>query len=455
MSALSATPSLPDAPPEAGRAFLSRLNRPGPVLVAVSGGGDSMALLSALREAAETGGARREIAAATVDHGLRAGSADEARWVATACAETGIGHSILNWSGEKPSTAIQASARLARYRLLSEEAKRIGAVAVVTAHTLDDQMETVAMRGARAGDAADFGLAGMAEAMLFGRSTWILRPFLGLSRSILRRWLAQRGQQWIDDPSNEDHRFERARVRTGQAVAVSLDAIIAAQAARRRTARAVAAVFAEGITVAGDTVARLANPGEACGDSAKLAAIGTLIAVMGGGSHRPSGETAERIARFLADGRLSRMTAARAVIDRRSDGLYIYRERRAIPSADIAAGEAILWDRRYRIENTGDAAVAVEAAGAEEIERARNLAAFGGVPAGVARRALGAQPMLTRTGQIGRASLICETMPEGVEGSRHFALFDVFLPDFDLISANQCMETFGRLRYGLPPVDAL
>ena len=133
------------------------------VILAVSGGADSMAMLYlaarwAKRQPEEGG----KLVVATVDHGLRSESRREAQWVGEQARAMGLAHEILAWEGSKPSTGVQDAAREARYRLLSELAQRYrpsGSVAVVTAHTEDDQAETFLMRLAR-GSGLD-GLAAM------------------------------------------------------------------------------------------------------------------------------------------------------------------------------------------------------------------------------------------------------------------------------------------------------
>ena len=165
---------------DTAKQFLSTFKAPGRLLVAISGGSDSNGLLLALADAIAGGGfSGFSLCACTVDHGLRAQAADEARKVAALCAARGIPHVTRVWRGEKPKTGIQAAARQARYRLLADAAEEIGATCILAGHTADDQAETIAMRQSRSQpDAA--GLAGMAGGVLVDRRVWVLRPFLSL-----------------------------------------------------------------------------------------------------------------------------------------------------------------------------------------------------------------------------------------------------------------------------------
>lgn len=178
------------------------------VAVAVSGGGDSTALLCLLTEAKKP--IATKIIALTVDHGLRNESADEARHVGAFCASLGIDHQILHWREAKPASGLSAAARMARYRLLAEAAVASGASTVLTGHTADDQVETVLMREKRG---EGVGLAGIAPATLFEGKIWFMRPLLAVRRATLRDYLLARAVGWIDDPSNENLAFERARTR--------------------------------------------------------------------------------------------------------------------------------------------------------------------------------------------------------------------------------------------------
>lgn len=177
-----------------------------PIAVAVSGGGDSMALV--LLAAGWAAG--RPLRAVTVDHGLRADSRAEAETVHGWLAARGIAHEILSWEGPKPSTGLQEAARAARYRLIGEWARARGVRHVLLAHQLEDQAETVLMRLARGSGIA--GLAAMRE-VVTRQGVHYLRPLLRVPRARLRATLAAAGQDWIEDPSNDSSRFARTAYR--------------------------------------------------------------------------------------------------------------------------------------------------------------------------------------------------------------------------------------------------
>jgi tRNA(Ile)-lysidine synthase len=178
------------------------------VLLAVSGGPDSTALLlMAAKWGARRGG---RIVAATVDHGLRPASAAEAETVAALAAKLGVPHEIRVWTGAKPSTRVQERAREARYRLLVQHARAIGADAIATAHHADDQAETVLFRLIRGSGVA--GLAGM-EAISEREGVTVARPLLGVTKSELVSFCRSRGAAFAEDPSNADPRFARSRLR--------------------------------------------------------------------------------------------------------------------------------------------------------------------------------------------------------------------------------------------------
>jgi len=189
--------------------------RSGRVILAVSGGADSTALMVLAQRWRRRRTHGPELIAATVDHGLRPGSRAEADAVGALARRLGLSHEILRWRGAKPKTGIEAAAREARYRLLAELARRRGAEAIATAHTLDDQAETVLMRLAAGSGPA--GLAGMRPRDVRSRVV-LLRPFLHVRKSRLVATLTRAGIAWADDPMNADPAFARARLRAAGAV---------------------------------------------------------------------------------------------------------------------------------------------------------------------------------------------------------------------------------------------
>ncbi len=184
--------------------------------IAFSGGGDSMALLAL---AANWVSNTKQIHAFIIDHDLRHGSQSEAKRALSRAETLGVRAQILqcHWPDNRPKTAIQEKARIARYRLLAEACDKLGVenLPLLLGHTFDDQLETVYMR--RGGK--DWrGLAGMALCAPLPVVPSIynikaVRPLLGFRRKQLRKWNKRQGLKWIEDPSNENTDFTRIRAR--------------------------------------------------------------------------------------------------------------------------------------------------------------------------------------------------------------------------------------------------
>lgn len=172
--------------------------------VAVSGGGDSVALCLLLQRYGA------EITALTVDHGLRPGSRREAEKLGVLLSSKGIPHDILTWEGEKPATHVQERAREARYGLLLEACRKKKISALALGHNLEDQVETFWMRLAH-GSGLD-GLSGMAAERMEG-GVRMIRPLLSFRREALRRFCDEMKAPYVDDPSNENQKFLRVRLR--------------------------------------------------------------------------------------------------------------------------------------------------------------------------------------------------------------------------------------------------
>jgi tRNA(Ile)-lysidine synthase len=147
---------------------------------------------------------------ATVDHGLRPEAAEEAAFVAREAAALGFSHRTLVWTGEKPRTGLQEAARKARYRLLVEYAREAGASHLVTAHTLDDQAETILMRLAKGSGLK--GLRGMRRERDRDGVRHV-RPLLDWPKAMLLQLCRENGWRFVSDPSNADERFTRVRWR--------------------------------------------------------------------------------------------------------------------------------------------------------------------------------------------------------------------------------------------------
>lgn len=325
--------------------FLKSL-KPGPLAIAVSGGSDSLGVLLTIHEVNYSD---RKVLCFTVDHGLRAEAAAEAKFVSDVCASLGITHQILNWVDEKPLSGIQNAARQARYRLLADACAKENAVGLVTGHTLDDQFETVAMRADRNASVGARGLSGMATATLFFNQMWVLRPFLGSTKIEFQKFLNKKNQTWIEDPSNQDDKFERVRVRKQANFPFSLPEIMDAQELRLKTGRAAAEYLTnhcavlDGLFV--EVNLKLDDP------SALLRAVESLIDVIGGRDRALSGDQMERLWQFIKSEKPKPMTLGRTLIVKKSDELILQRENRNLAPLEIGPHSTGVWDGRFSIEN--------------------------------------------------------------------------------------------------------
>lgn len=178
------------------------------LVLAVSGGADSLALTFLAKEYADTKG--HKIEAVTVDHGLRPESTAEAIAVFNLLAERGISHHTLVWSHEDDLNRKHERARAARYQLLIEFCKNYENPVLLTAHHLQDQVETILMRFLKGSGPA--GFQGIQE-LRYESGIPIIRPLLNVPPSSLREYLDLQDIQWIEDPSNIDVHYERTRVR--------------------------------------------------------------------------------------------------------------------------------------------------------------------------------------------------------------------------------------------------
>ena len=331
-------------------------------VLAVSGGSDSMSLMVLAAEWLASGhapGALR-VEVATVDHGLRASSAREAEWVAERAKALGFKHTTLVWGGNKPGSALQARAREARYALLVAQARGGAPAAVVTAHTADDQAETVLMRLGR-GSGVD-GLAGMASvrALLPDGSVQLVRPLLGLSKAYLATMLREAGGTWLDDPSNERLDFERVRLRAAHshlgALGLSNDklALSARRLSRARDAhermtdeRLAALVDDHGGVFA--SLNRAAWEGEP--EEMRVRVLARLLATFGGQAKPAQLSQVEAVVTALARGKPMAQTLGGCIVSQGRQTLRLYREpgHHTLPEIALMPGEEAVWDWRFRV----------------------------------------------------------------------------------------------------------
>lgn len=330
------------------------------VVVAVSGGADSLALaLLAARWARDRGG---EALALTVDHGLRPDSAAEAARVGGWLAARGISHRILAWEGEKPRSDLQAAARDARYRLLGEACAGLGILHLLLAHHLDDQAETVLLRLGR-GSGLD-GLAAMApeRPTPWGR---LLRPLLSVPRARLEAALRHMGQDWVNDPSNANPVFARARMRRLAPVltaeGLSAGRLAAAARALARARDAVDAMVAEAAArhvVLDPAGYALLDPAALAGmpEEAGLRLLARLLLAVGGEAHTPRLERLERLYAALRDGSGGARTLSGCRIVPQGRSVVICREPERVEGMlSLTPGTRIRWDGRFEAVVAADA----------------------------------------------------------------------------------------------------
>lgn len=186
----------------------------GPLVIAVSGGSDSLALMHLLKAYAQRHALPSPIVL-SVDHGLRKESARDAGKVLQWAKKAGLKAHNLAWRGRKPRSGIEEKARQARYRLMGEWLHKNAFNALFVGHTLEDQAETFLLRLGR-GSGLD-GLVAMRATAPWPFAGFadlkIIRPLLSFQRQSLRDYLRRIGQEWIEDPMNEDTSFDRVRIR--------------------------------------------------------------------------------------------------------------------------------------------------------------------------------------------------------------------------------------------------
>ena len=326
-------------------AFERWLNGPGaaPVAVALSGGGDSLALLHLAAVWARRAG--RRLVALTVDHGLNPASADWSRFAAERARRLGVAHRTLAWTGAKPAAGLPAAARAARQALLAEAARTEGAAVILMGHTGDDLMEADAMRQAGA-TAPSPRVWSPSPAWPEGRGVFLLRPLLAHRRAELRGLLRSLGETWIDDPANDDPRFARTLARRRLAAG---EGAPPAPAEALDGWTGLASIHAG---IAGELKAprrRLAEPGDA-----SRRALGALALCAAGTTRAPAAAAVARIAARLSADEDFAVSLAGARIEASGEAVHFCREagervRRRVEPAPLPLGQSV-FDGRFLID---------------------------------------------------------------------------------------------------------
>ncbi len=347
---------MPDTDDAAGLLSLVMEQLPGDIGVAVSGGGDSVALLILLADWAKASG--RKLKAVTVDHGLRPESAAEAAFVANLSRGLGVSHERLVWEIRPHGGNLQDAARRARRHLIAEWARTAGVSIVALGHTLDDQAETFVMRLAR-GSGVD-GLAAMATVSEAAGLIWA-RPLLSVSRASLRHILEQRGQTWIEDPSNFDPRFDRVRARRAlvefeqlglgtKRLAATAARMARAREALRLSARILALESVEW-TPFGEALIK-PSAFSAGLPELQMRVLADVLCRVSGAEYRPRETSLEALrSQMVGLDVFSGLTLHGCILRTRRGRISVRREPGAVaPRVPVRRG---VWDRRWRIDSEG------------------------------------------------------------------------------------------------------
>ena len=429
------------------------LERAKGIVAAVSGGSDSLALLFLLKDHLATLENPPPLTAVTIDHRLRAVSADEAENVGKLCHAYGIAHRVFAWEEAKPKTGIAAAARSARYRMLVQAAQEVGADFIATGHTRDDQIETFLMRQERSSHSEARGLAAMASRSWLESSVELIRPLLDQSRMTLRDELTKKGISWIDDPSNVNTSYERPRVRLTSAAEADPETILAqialAGAARKRDNAALMSALADPDCVKMNPLGTISVDAEiyaALPENVRRLFSGLLASIAGGRRFLPGDAERSRIERVLSGNeKTDRMTVFGALVELGRRGLphRFRRERRNLPIMRLETGQRIIWDGRFRFTNKGNRTLEIRSPDRQELADFIELSELD--VDSVQRDALLVLPAIYENGKLLQLPAVNgQQLPAGITVEKHFAIFDHVLPGYDFGLANAVEKRFGR-----------
>ena len=409
-----------DSPLTILKTFLAKQDLPsantvgGGIGIAVSGGGDSMALLVAL--AAHCGQTGTPLHAATVHHHLRPEADDDIALVQSVCADLSIPHAVLSWQDWDGQGNLQAQARMARRHLIAEWARGLGLSAVLIAHTADDVIETFVIRLAR-GSGVD-GLAIMRDRFLAQGVLW-LRPFLAVSRAALRDYLREKNVSWAEDSTNEDEIFERVRVRKALPKLAKLgidpariyttaqDLAGARQALDYRVRQLMAAYVRSEKTgsLRVDWQGLSAEPFDF-----QRRVLMQCFGFIAGAGYPPRATAMTALFQHLTEGKRSTLAGCIVGFVDGSVGadLEISREPKAMPICDISGG-SFVYDNNWQIEITGEVARDMTRMQLRPLAETGILLCKNWRDTGLSRQALAATPALWQGDNLIAAPFLPDT----------------------------------------------
>lgn len=361
--------------------------------VAVSGGGDSMALLHLYAHLAKSEGFQVE--AVTVDHGLRPAAAGEAALVARFCAQHNIPHQTLHWDGWDGTGNLMAAARDARYRLIADWAKARKIAGVVLGHTKDDLAENFLIRLAR--KSGPDGLAAMDARFDRYGMQWA-RPLWQQSRADLREYLRRHDVGWVEDPTNADDAFERTRARraleTLAELGITTDVLKSVSVSMRKASDALhhyARIESRRYIAQeqGDLVLRLGMTGPLPSE-VKRRLWRASVQWINGADHPPRHVALTEVIDGLTGDGIA--TVGGCVISRKGDIWRVTREYQAVH--DVVGTTVDVWDGRWVLDGPHAPELQVRALG-EGIRECPNWR-----ETGLPRRSLIATPAIWRGDMI-------------------------------------------------------
>jgi tRNA(Ile)-lysidine synthase len=330
--------------------------------VAVSGGGDSIALLHLMHRVAPQMG--WQVHAVTVDHALRVASVAEAAGVATYCASLGVPHTTLRWDHGDIAGNLMDAARQARMRLIGDWAQARGIAHVALGHTADDQAETFLMGLARASGLD--GLAGMRRCWREGVVMWG-RPLLGQSRTALRAYLQRHGIGWVDDPTNDDDSFTRIKARKALAVLAPLGITVESLTAtvghltlaRYALRQMVTAACHQHVMEQTGALHITRAAFAAMPDDVQRRLILAAISWLSGDPYPPRSDKQTTLLFALRDGRHATLNGCRFRVGR--DVIRILREPKAV--ACLETPTTAPWDNRWHLDGPHAPGLTIRALG--------------------------------------------------------------------------------------------